>query len=1252
MEETSQSQRPPLQQASTESQNGVTKPKFVDGEGDELCPVGSPLDANSLPSPVSTPRPPASRRHRTLTFRRPPPTTNKHTRPTPSMSSTLPTVPTTNRNRPRNRSNRSHAAYPLVNFTNPHFSTQAHLDRDGRVHIKFDHLTGTRSTPLSSLLDSTLKQQFSINLLNNLKNTATPVLDCVPPRLTIVIMVIGSRGDIQPFVALAKVLVGDWGHRVRLATHPEFKDFIEDEFKAMEEDIEKEEQEEKEGKRKERAKPRIKGGKGEFFSVGGDPQELMAFMVKNPGLLPSLETIKAGEVARRRQQMGIMFEGFWRSCVEPSNYVLEEEKGTDQHANIDRIAQHGQSANQEDEAGKKKKNKKRRAVIQRLAGSTPFIADAIIANPPSFAHIHCAEKLGIPLHLMFTFPYTPTATIPHPLANISQNDVEAAYTNIISYSMVEMMTWQGLGDLVNRFRKETLGLEPLSTLWAPGLLARLKVPTTYMWSPSLIPKPADWGPHIDISGFVFLGKADSFTPPDDLKEFLDAEPDNPPVYIGFGSIVVDDPDSLTQLIFDSAKEAGVRALVSKGWGGLGGEETKPDNVFMLDNTPHDWLFPKCRAVIHHGGAGTTAIGLKCGKPTFIVSFFGDQPFWGQMVKNAGAGDWTPFKDLDKDSFVEGIKTVIAPETAEKAAGMAEKIAQEGDGAHNAVMSFYRALETVGVTKNVGERGRKRKKRKERRPDVGPEVVVHGPEDVVSGRVGVVNTTAAVAAREDNDGDAFRMEEEKEEGAKASRSLLSGISFAKRFRKKSGPALSAGATPAASDMEDAEDSGIGESDANKDSIQDYGIRCSILPEAVAVWRVRRTRIKLSAVAAWILVSEGKFTWKDLRLVRHTEWNDFDGPGEPLSGGAGAIVTALGGVAKGLFGVPYTWYKGAKRVGEDIETKGEGQGMGKIVENSRLIRERKGRKSIDGGSSSKRTSIEQAQTNKLKEDGKCDERASDNDDEEDEEEGPISRDILHGTTHSISSIVRTGCRLPMDISLALAQGFHNAPRLYGDTVRRPNRITGLHSGLRAAGKEVTLGLYDTITGLVLKPYRGAKAHGPIGFVSGVGKATGGIVFGLGAGVAGTIGYTLKGVHKELHKGPERAVMHAIRDQRVWQGEREDAELRAEGDGVWEGVRDRVIKGWEEEERREFEKIQGEAELKREISGVREIGWGAAKLRQLKKREEKRRRKNARREGKGGKLGGEDGKRLTEEEKRRKEAVGLGRGEEGEGDFDVVA
>jgi len=88
---------------------------------------------------------------------------------------------------------------------------------------------------------------------------------------------------------------------------------------------------------------------------------------------------------------------------------------------------------------------------------------------------------------------------------------------------------------------------------------------------------------------------------------------------------------MTKLIFDAVKKAGVRALVSKGWGGFGGDELSiPDNIFMLGNIPHDYLFKHVSAVVHHGGAGTTAAGILAGRPTVVVPFFGDQPFWGAV----------------------------------------------------------------------------------------------------------------------------------------------------------------------------------------------------------------------------------------------------------------------------------------------------------------------------------------------------------------------------------------------------------------------------------------------------------------------------------------------------------------------------------------------------------------------------------------------------------------------------------------------
>ena len=206
-------------------------------------------------------------------------------------------------------------------------------------------------------------------------------------------------------------------------------------------------------------------------------------------------------------------------------------------------------------------------------------------------------------------------------------------------------------------------------------------------SPALIPKPKDWGSHITISGFFFLSLASNYQPDPELAEFLAAGP--PPVYIGFGSIVVDDPNAMTKLIFDAVAKTGQRALVSKGWGGLGGDDLgKPDNVFMLGNCPHDWLFQHVSCVVHHGGAGTMAAGIALGRPTVIVPFFGDQPFWGAMVARAGAGPSPiPHKELTAEKLADGIMEALKPETLERAKELGERIREER-GCENGAASFH------------------------------------------------------------------------------------------------------------------------------------------------------------------------------------------------------------------------------------------------------------------------------------------------------------------------------------------------------------------------------------------------------------------------------------------------------------------------------------------------------------------------------------------------------------------------------------
>ncbi|TID16773.1 glycosyltransferase family 1 protein [Venturia nashicola] len=834
------------------------------------------------------------------------------------------------------------------NIQNDEFHTKGRVSkRDGRLNISVNETSNKGY--LAKALGTGLKHHFSPPAKADSKaaleaDSASVLADDIienewnRPRLNIVVMVIGSRGDIQPFLKIGKVLKNEYGHRVRIATHPAFKDFVE------------------------------KDSGLEFFSVGGDPSELMSFMVKNPGLIPSMDSVKAGEIGKRRSSMFEMFQGMWRACINATDDESDKEN------------------------------------MKMMGDKHPFVADCIIANPPSFAHVHIAERLGIPLHMMFTFPYTPTTKFSHPLANIKQSNVDRSYTNFMSYPLVELMVWQGLGDLVNKFRVQSLGLEPVSTLWAPGQLYRLHVPYSYLWSPALVPKPPDWGPEIDIAGFVFLDLASSFKPPEELANFLKNGP--PPVYIGFGSIVVDDPNKFTQLIFEAVRLAGVRALVSKGWGGFGGGEIEiPENIFMLENTPHDWLFPQVAAAVHHGGAGTTAIGLKCAIPTMIVPFFGDQPFWGEMVSKARAGafECIPYKKLTAEKLAEGIKQCLTDEAKANVSKIAESIAKEGDGAANAVRSFHRHLPLMG---------------------------------------------------------------------------------------------------------------------------ERTMKCSILSNRVAVWQLKGTNLRLSALAADVLVEQKKLRWKDLRLARHLDWNDFNGAGEPLTGMGGAVIGTIGDAGKGVASVPINMTKSIKHRRHHEEKKKKW--MKRLSEDQeRNSNEDPATISDMGESNSKGGRL--AMPGHLRREATDLSALSEDPSENLAEE--LAEDVGRGFVQTGGALVKA----PMDLSLAVAQGFHNAPRLYGDeTVRRPVRITGIHSGLVASRNEFFYGIYDGFTGVVTQPYHGAKERGILGFVDGVGMGFGGLVLKNIAAILGPFAYTAKGLHKEIVK--HRQPTAFIRKARIIQGGKE--------------------------------------------------------------------------------------------------------------------
>ncbi|CAN0897852.1 Sterol 3-beta-glucosyltransferase UGT80A2 [Linum grandiflorum] len=215
------------------------------------------------------------------------------------------------------------------------------------------------------------------------------------------------------------------------------------------------------------------------------------------------------------------------------------------------------------------------------------------------------------------------------------------------------------------------------------------VPHAYLWSPHLVPKPKDWGPKVDVVGFCFLDLASDFDPPDELVKWLKAGPK--PIYVGFGSLPVEEPEKMTSIIVEALEQTGQRGIINKGWGGLGNLTEPKDFVYLLDNIPHDWLFLQCKAVVHHGGCGTTAAGLKAACPTTIIPFFGDQYFWGDRVHARGVGPPPiPVNKFSLLKLVDAIKFMLDPQVKERAVELARQMDDE-DGVAGAVAAFFKQL---------------------------------------------------------------------------------------------------------------------------------------------------------------------------------------------------------------------------------------------------------------------------------------------------------------------------------------------------------------------------------------------------------------------------------------------------------------------------------------------------------------------------------------------------------------------------------
>jgi UDP:flavonoid glycosyltransferase YjiC (YdhE family) len=327
----------------------------------------------------------------------------------------------------------------------------------------------------------------------------------------------------------------------------------------------------------------------------------------------------------------------------------------------------------------------RRATEDLLAACAG--ADLILFSGTTFfAAFNVAEKLGLPFVQAYLQPVNPTREFPSLVYPTRFRG--GALFNYATHVVGGQLFWQMLRPQLNRVRREALGLRPLSVMGPFLNMDRRRLPVILGYSPTLLPKPRDWNEAQFVTGFWFMDEQ-HYAPPDELAGFLANGP--PPVYVGFGSMTGTDPARLTGVTLEALRQSGRRGVLLSGWAGLA-EGDLPDTILRLDAVPHEWLFPRMAAVVHHGGIGTTHTALRAGVPNVVVPFFGDQPFWGDRVHSLGAGPRPVLQgDLTAEHLAEALRAATSDEVMRARAAEVGRRIQAEDGVGEAVKIVDRYL---------------------------------------------------------------------------------------------------------------------------------------------------------------------------------------------------------------------------------------------------------------------------------------------------------------------------------------------------------------------------------------------------------------------------------------------------------------------------------------------------------------------------------------------------------------------------------
>lgn len=304
--------------------------------------------------------------------------------------------------------------------------------------------------------------------------------------------------------------------------------------------------------------------------------------------------------------------------------------------------------------------------------------DALISGFTSDVYaVSIAEKLNLKHISIPVQPSVMATRDGRALMNAPLPNRKSIINYLFGKAMIEPSSWLIYGEVANRLRQDLLALPPQSG--KENWQARRRMFVVHGYSRHVVPHPADWPDNFHTVGYWFLEDAGKWQPPKDLLRFL--EEGKQPISIGFGSMTGREPQKMTELIIEAVRQSGQRAVLLAGWASIGDAQLT-DSIFRLSSAPHNWLFSRMVCVVHHGGAGTTAAGLRAGVPSVIVPHFVDQPFWGKRVHALGVGPKPiPRRRLSAAGLAKAIQTAVTdPAMRQRAADLGEEIrAEDGIG---------------------------------------------------------------------------------------------------------------------------------------------------------------------------------------------------------------------------------------------------------------------------------------------------------------------------------------------------------------------------------------------------------------------------------------------------------------------------------------------------------------------------------------------------------------------------------------------